>query len=100
MKHKLITILLFCFVLTIPSIAAGKNSSSANPLLGKFNEVIQFADLTADQIKEATNASINEARESLAKLYTIPKEQRTSITQCSNLITSTTNPATFTAPFI
>ena len=77
MKHKFTTILLFCFVLALPSIAADKNSSSANPLLGKFNEIIQFADLTADQIKEATDVSIKEARESLAKLYTIPKEQRT-----------------------
>jgi thimet oligopeptidase len=77
MKHKLTTILLFCFVLTLPSQAADKNSSSTNPLLGKFNEVIQFADLTAEHIKEATDVSIKEARESLAKLYTIPKEQRT-----------------------
>lgn len=77
MKHKLTTILLFCFVITIPSLAADKNSSSANPLLGKFNDVIQFADLTAEHIKEATDVSIKEARESLTKLYAIPKEQRT-----------------------
>lgn len=77
MKHKLTTILLFCFVLTLPSIAANKNSSSTNPLLGKFNEIIPFADLTAEHIKEATDVSIKEARESLAKLYTIPKEKRT-----------------------
>lgn len=77
MKHKLTTILLFCFVITIPSLAADKNSSSANPLLGKFNDVIQFADLTAEHIKEATDVSIKEARESLTKLYAIPKVQRT-----------------------
>ena len=58
-------------------LAADKTSSSSNPLLGKFNEVIPFADLTAEHIKEATDVSIKEARESLAKLYTIPKEQRT-----------------------
>ncbi len=77
MKHKLTTILLFCFVISLPLLAADKNSSSTNPLLGEFNEVIQFADLSAEHIKEATDVSINEARESLAKLYTIPKEQRT-----------------------
>jgi thimet oligopeptidase len=77
MKPKLTTILLFCFVLTLPLPAADKNSSSTNPLLGKFNEIIPFADLTAEHIKEATDVSIKEARESLAKLYTIPKEQRT-----------------------
>jgi len=77
MKHKLTTILLFCFILSITSFTADKNSSSNNPLLGKFNEIIQFADLTAEKIKEATDISIKEARESLAKLYAITKEQRT-----------------------
>jgi len=76
MKHNLTTILLFWFVLTLPSLTAVKNSSSNNPLLGKFNEIIPFAGLTAEHIKEATDVSIKEARESLAKLYTIPKEQR------------------------
>ena len=77
MKHNLTTILLFWFVLTLPSLTAVKNSSSNNPLLGKFNEIIPFAGLTAEHIKEATDVSIKEARESLAKLYTIPKDQRT-----------------------
>ena len=76
MKHKLTTILLFCFVISLPLLAADKNSSSTNPLLGEFNEIIPFADLTAANIKEATEISIKEARESLAKLYAIPKEQR------------------------
>jgi thimet oligopeptidase len=77
MKHKLTTFLLLCFVLTLPSLAADNNSASNNPLLGKFNEIIPFAELTAEHIKEATDISIKEARESLAKLYAIPKEQRT-----------------------
>jgi len=69
--------LLFCFIITTPFLAAEKNSSkSTNPLLGKFNEVIQFADLNAENIKEATEISIKEARESLDKLYAVPKEQR------------------------
>ncbi len=77
MRHKLTTILLFSFILAIPSFSADRNKSSNNPLLGEFNEIVQFADLTADQIKEATDLSIKAAKESLAKLYTIPKEQRT-----------------------
>jgi thimet oligopeptidase len=77
MKHKITPILLFCFVISLPLLAADKNSSSTNPLLGEFNEIIPFADLTAEHIKEATDVSIKEARESLAKLYTIPKEKRT-----------------------
>jgi thimet oligopeptidase len=78
MNHKVTSFLLFCLVATIPLLAAEKNSAkSTNPLLGKFNEVIQFADLNAENIKEATEISIKEARESLEKLYTIPKKQRT-----------------------
>jgi thimet oligopeptidase len=77
MNHKITSILIFCLVISIPILAAEKNTSgSTNPLLGKFNEVIQFADLNADNIKEATELSIKEAREALEKLYTIPKEQR------------------------
>lgn len=77
MKHILTIILLTLFTITINSQGVEQNISKSNPLLGKFNEVIPFADLTAEQIKEATDVSIKEARESLAKLYTIPKEQRT-----------------------
>ncbi|HSW56457.1 MAG TPA: M3 family metallopeptidase [Ignavibacteriaceae bacterium] len=77
MKNKLTIFLLFYLVVAVSLFATDKNSSQSNPLLGKFNEVIQFADLTAEQIKEATDISIKEARESLAKLYAIPKEQRT-----------------------
>jgi thimet oligopeptidase len=78
MKNKLTLYLLFYLVIAFPLLAADKNSSqsSNNPLLGGFNEVIQFADLTPEYIKEATKLSIKEARESLEKLYKIPKEQR------------------------
>jgi thimet oligopeptidase len=77
MKNKLTIFLLFYLVVAVSLFATDKNSSQSNPLLGKFNEVIQFAELTAEQIKEATDVSIKDARESLAKLYAIPKEQRT-----------------------
>jgi thimet oligopeptidase len=77
MNNKFTSFLVFFLISIIPSLAADKNSSnSTNPLLGKFNEVIPFADLNADNIKEATDVSIKEARKSLDKLYAIPKEQR------------------------
>ena len=63
MKNKPTIFLLFCLVITIPLLAADNNSTqSSNPLLGKFNEVIQFADLNAENIKEATDVSIKEAQ--------------------------------------
>jgi thimet oligopeptidase len=65
---------------SLSMIAADSNSSltkSTNPLLGEFNEIISFSELTPENIEEATAVSIKEARESLGKLYTIPKEQRT-----------------------
>jgi len=52
-------------------------NQDGDPLPGKFNQPIQFANLTADFVNQATENSIKEARESLAKLYTIPKEKRT-----------------------
>ena len=77
MKNKSTTFLLFYLVLAILLIGTDKNSpQSGNPLLGKFNEPIQFANLTPEFVKQATDASISQARESLSKLYTIPKEQR------------------------
>ncbi|MCW8805604.1 MAG: Zn-dependent oligopeptidase, partial [Ignavibacteriaceae bacterium] len=48
-----------------------------DPLPGKFNQPIQFSNLTPEYIKQATDASINQAKESLDKLYAIPKEKRT-----------------------
>ena len=78
MKNKSTTFLLFYLVLAILLIGTDKNSpQGGNPLLGKFNEPIQFANLTPEFVKQATDVSISQARESLSKLYTIPKEQRT-----------------------
>jgi thimet oligopeptidase len=48
-----------------------------NPLFYEFNQVILFSELTSDNVKEATEISIQEARESLKKLYTISKDNRT-----------------------
>ena len=79
MKKILYLVILFSLFTTLPLLSAGGNSSlikNANPLLVGFNEIIQFSELTPEYIKEATEISIKEARESLEKLYTIPKEQR------------------------
>jgi thimet oligopeptidase len=67
-------------VLTISQIVTGfsfSQSESGDPLPGKFNQPIQFSNLTPEYIKQATDASINQAKESLDKLYAIPKEKRT-----------------------
>jgi thimet oligopeptidase len=67
-------------VLTISLIVTGvsfSQSDSGDPLPGKFNQPIQFSNLTPEYIKQATDASINQAKESLDKLYAIPKEKRT-----------------------
>jgi thimet oligopeptidase len=79
MKKILHLAVLFCFIAAFPMLAAGGNklfSKSPNPLLGKFNESVKFAELTPEDIKEATSISIKEASESLKKLYKIPKEKR------------------------
>ena len=80
MKKTLHFAFLFCFMTSLSMIAADSNSSltkSTNPLLGEFNEIISFSELTPENIEEATAVSMKEAKESLEKLYTMPKEQRT-----------------------
>jgi thimet oligopeptidase len=69
----LISVQAFAFILNKNT---GGNDSD-NPLLSEFNETISFFDLTADHIVVATDVSILEARQSLKKLYSIPKEDRT-----------------------
>ncbi len=79
MKKTFQLFILSCLITYLPIFASDNNSHSGksnNPLLCEFNGIIPFAELTADNIKEATEISIKEARESLAKLYTISKEQR------------------------
>jgi thimet oligopeptidase len=69
----LISVQAFAFILNKNT---GGNDSD-NPLLSEFNETISFFDLTADHIVVATDVSILEARQSLKRLYSIPKEDRT-----------------------
>jgi hypothetical protein len=54
-----------------------EDKSETNPLFFGFNETVLFSDLSVDYIKEATESSLKTATESLDKLYTIPKEDRT-----------------------
>lgn len=52
-------------------------SDSGDPLPGKFNQPIQFANLTPEYVQQATDLAIKQAKESLEKLYTVPKDKRT-----------------------
>ena len=52
-------------------------TDSGDPLPGKFNQPIQFANLTPEYVQQASDLAISQAKESLSKLYAIPKEQRT-----------------------
>jgi thimet oligopeptidase len=80
MKNK-ITFKLFIYFVVAASLLAIDTGFSqqvaGDPLPGKFNEPIEFSNLTPEYVKQATDASINQAKESLSKLYAIPKEKRT-----------------------
>jgi len=73
---KLSTYLTFVVSVFAASLSFAQ-ADSGDPLPGKFNQPIQFANLTPEYIKQATDESIKQARESLEQLYKIPKEQRT-----------------------
>ncbi len=74
---KTVVKLFIVLILTIPltGFAAGENSN--NPLLQDNDDVIQFSALTVDYISDATEISIQQARESLDKLYEISSNERT-----------------------
>jgi thimet oligopeptidase len=71
MKKIFQLLFIICFVVYQASGQTG------NPLLGKFNEPVQFDQLTNDFVKEATESSLDEAKKSLEKLYSIPANERT-----------------------
>ena len=69
-------------------------TDSSDPLPGKFNQPIQFANLTPEYLQQATDLSISQAKESLEKLYAIPKEQRTfdnTMLEVDNIFNNTGN---------
>ena len=69
-------------------------TDSSDPLPGKFNQPIQFANLTPEYLQQATDLSISQAKESLEKLYAIPKEQRTfdnTMLEIDNIFNNTGN---------
>jgi thimet oligopeptidase len=80
MKNHFTTKSIFLSVLTFLLLTASicfAQDSGSNPLPGKFNQPIEFASLTAEYVKQASDLAISQSKESLAKLYAIPKEQRT-----------------------
>jgi len=68
----------FYLVLTILVTGVSlAQSDSGDPLPGKFNQPIEFANLTPEYVQQASDLAISQAKESFEKLYAIPKEQRT-----------------------
>jgi thimet oligopeptidase len=67
--------ILFIILGQLTIIAGDKKPN--NPLLQEHNEIIPFSELSAEHIVEASGISIQEARNSLEKLYNIPEGKRT-----------------------
>ena len=79
MKKFIPLSLLIFFISSLIFAAEGKTGAKiepANPLMLKFNQVIDFSNLTTDNIKEATNAVIEKAKKDLQKIYEVKKEDR------------------------
>lgn len=74
---KRVTIFFILLIVSAQLTGFAGDKKSNNPLLQGYNEIIQFSTLSAGDIVEATEASIQEARKSLEKLYSIPEEKRT-----------------------
>ncbi len=73
---KLLTQLTVAMTLFMISLGFAQ-TDGGDPLPGKFNQPIQFSNLTPEYVQQATDLAIARAKELLEKLYAIPKEQRT-----------------------
>lgn len=76
-KFQFLTALLL--LITIQLAASDKTNPSAkgNPLFLEFNQPIDFENLTAEDIPQATDLAISKAKEELQNLYNINDSERT-----------------------
>ncbi len=72
-----------CLILLIVSITllASNNkpeskNNPANPLMLKFNQMIDFSNLSSANINEAAEVTIEKAKNDLTKIYNVKKEDR------------------------
>ena len=77
---KFISLCLILFFVSSLVLAAKDKSqiknNPANPLMLKFNQVINFSNLTKEDIQDATEATIEKAKNDLTKIYDIKNENR------------------------
>lgn len=64
---------MFLFILTASAVF----SYQKDPVITGFNEVIQFAAIDADYIKDATDKAMKDLDEKLKAIYQIPANERT-----------------------
>lgn len=75
MKQRVLFSGIVCFLLPL---CAGTNSEEAvNPLFAATNQLIQFDQITADHVKEATEKILVDLQAGLNKIYEVPKKERT-----------------------
>ncbi len=79
MKNFISLSLLLLIAASLNFASEGKTEAKnnpANPLMLKFNQLIDFSNLTKDNIKEATDAVIEKAKNDLQKIYEVKEEDR------------------------
>ena len=57
--------------------SCSNDNSLSNPLIYNLNEIIDFENVTADDIEESTNFSINDASIILEEILLVPDKERT-----------------------
>ena len=66
----------FAFQFSFAGNHPEENKDSQNPFLNHFNTLINYSTITADEIKSATDITIENAKKSLEKIYNIEKDKR------------------------
>ena len=74
--NLLIITSIFTFQFSFAENHPGENKDSQNPFLNHFNTLIDYSTITADEIKSATDITIENAKKSLKKIYNLEKDKR------------------------
>jgi thimet oligopeptidase len=53
------------------------DKTSSNPFFTEFNQIIEYNSITPENVKSATELTINKAQNSLSNIYNIEKDKRT-----------------------
>lgn len=74
---SLIIFLLFVYQITLFCKSTNGDKTSSNPFFTEFNQIIEYNSITPENVKSATEITINNAQNFLNNIYNIETDKRT-----------------------